>query len=322
MKAIVYENYGPPEVLQLKDVPKPIPKDNEVLVKVHAVAINEWDWGLLRGKPFINRMISGLSKPKKIKILGCDISGVVEAVGKNVKRFKSGDEVFGDLSEEGWGGFAEYVCAAEDVLAKKPAKMTFEEAAAIPQAGILALQGLRKIEIKKGTRILFNGGGGGVGTLGVQIAKSYGAHVTGVDKPEKFDMMRSIGFDEVIDHTKEDFSRNGQVYDLILDPIGFRPISDYKRSLSPTGTCGLIGGYIPFLILIMIFGKLIPGKKKIGIVALKPNPEDLDHFSKLFKEGIVKPVIDKRYPLSEVPEAFRYYESGRFLGKIIITVAY
>lgn len=321
MRAVVFEKYGSPDVLHIKeDVPKPAPRDNEMLVKVHAVSINEWDNGLLQGKPFVNRMICGLLRPKKMNILGSDVSGVVEAVGGKVIHFKPGDEVFGDLSGVAWGGFAQYVCAPEKLMAKKHPEMTFEEAAAIPQAGVLALQGIRKIDVREGTRILINGGGGGVGTLGVQIAKSHGAHVTGVDKAEKLDMMRSIGYDEVMDYTKEDFTRNGQVYDLILDPVGFRSISEYRRSLSPNGTCGLIGGSIPFLMMIMIFGKLIPGKKKVSIVVLRPNPEDLVYFNTLFEEGKLKPVIDRCYPLTRVPEAFRHYREGKFKGKIVIKV--
>jgi len=193
MKAIVYTKYGPPDVLQLKEVEKLIPKDNEVLVKVHAASVNDWDWGLLRGKPFVNRLLFGLLKPK-IKILGCDIAGRVEAVGRNVKQFQPGDEVFGDIS--GWGGFAEYVCARENVLALKSASMTYEEAAAVPQAAVLALQGLRKGQIQPGRKVLINGAGGGVGTFGVQMAKSFGAHVTGVDSGRKLDMLRSIGADQ------------------------------------------------------------------------------------------------------------------------------
>ncbi len=235
MKAIVYTEYGTPDALELKEVDKPTPKDDEVLIKVHAVSINDWDWCLLLGTPFINRLINGLLKPKK-RILGSDIAGRIEAVGKNVKQFHVGDEVYGDLSGD-WGGFAEYVCAREHLLALKSASMTFEEAAAIPQAGMLALQGLRDIgHIQPGQKLLINGAGGGVGTFGVQLAKLYGVDdVTGVDNSGKLDMMRSMGFDHVIDYTKEDFTKNGQCYDLILDNKMNRSVFDYMRALSPNG---------------------------------------------------------------------------------------
>jgi NADPH:quinone reductase-like Zn-dependent oxidoreductase len=215
LKAVIYTKYGGPEVLQIKEIEKPYPKDNEVLIKVCAVSINDWDLGLLRGD-FINRLLNGLLKPKK-KILGSDIAGRVEAVGNNVTRFKTGDDVYGDLSGS-WGGFAEYVCARESALALKPAGMRFEEAAAIPQAAMLAVQGLiDKGKIHRGQKLLINGAGGGVGTFGVQIAKLYGVEVTGVDSTGKLDMLRSMGFDYVIDYKEEDFTKNGQCYDLILD---------------------------------------------------------------------------------------------------------
>lgn len=235
MKAVVYTKYGPPDVLELKEIEKPIPKDDEVLIKVHGASVNSWDWDLLRGTPFLNRLFFGLLKPK-YKILGADIAGRVEVVGRNVKQFLPGDEVFGDLCECGWGGFAEYVCARENALALKPASMTFEEVAAVPQAAVMALQGLRdQGQIQPGQKVLINGAGGGVGTFAVQIAKSFGAEVTGVDSTSKLDMMRSIGADQVIDYTQEDFTQNGQRYDLILDAAAYRSIFDYKRALSPKG---------------------------------------------------------------------------------------
>ena len=235
MKAIVCTKYGSPDVLQLKEVAKPIPEDNEVLVEVHAASVNDWDWGLLRGKPFLNRLLFGLLKPK-IKILGSDIAGRVEAVGRNVKQFQPGDEVFGDISGCGWGGFAEYVCARENALALKPASMTFEEAAAVPQAAVLALQGLRdKGQIQPGQKVLINGAGGGVGTFAVQIAKSFGAEVTGVDSTRKLDMVRSIGADHVIDYTQEDFTQSGQRYDLILDVDGISFDFRLQACIKPQG---------------------------------------------------------------------------------------
>jgi NADPH:quinone reductase-like Zn-dependent oxidoreductase len=244
MKAIVYTKYGLPDVLQLKEVEKPIPKDDEVLIKVHAASLNSSDWEFLTGKPPYIRLW-GLLKPK-YKILGSDIAGRVEAVGKNVKQFEPGDEVFGDIMYR-WGGFAEYVCASEDALMLKPESMTFEEVAAVPQAATLALQGLRyKGQIQPGQRVLINGAGGSAGTFAVQLAKYFGAEVTGVDSTRKLDMMRSIGADQVIDYTQEDFTQNGQRYDLILDFKAYRSIFDCKRALSPKGiyvmTAGVWGG--------------------------------------------------------------------------------
>ncbi len=321
MKAIVYTKYGPPDVLQLKEVEKPTPKDDEVLIKVHASAVNDWDWGLLRGKPFVNRILFGLLKPK-IKILGVDIAGQVEAVGKNVKQFQPGDKVFGDISGCGMGGFAEYVCARENALELKPASMTFDEAAAIPQAAMLAVQGLRdKGKIQSGQKLLINGAGGGVGTFGVQIAKLYGVEVTGVDSSGKLDMMRSLGFDHVIDYTKEDFTKNGQAYDLILDNKMSRSIFDYMRALSPNGIYVTAGGSMARFLQAFLLGPLISlfSKKSIRIVALKPN-KDLAYMNELFEAGKVKPVIDGRYKLSEVPEAMRYFGEGNHKGKLVITV--
>jgi NADPH:quinone reductase-like Zn-dependent oxidoreductase len=324
MKAIVFEKYGPPDVLQLKEVEKPTPKDNEVLVRVHAASVNSWDWELLRGKPFVNRLLFGLFKPK-IRILGIDMAGRVEAVGKNAKRFRPGDEVFGDLSGSGMGGFAEYVCARENALTPKPASMTFEEAAAIPHTAILALQGLRdKGHIKKGQKVLINGAGGGAGTFGVQIAKSFGAEVTCVDSPEKFDMLRSIGADRVIDYTQEDFTKDGPVYDLILDVVTYRSIFDYKRALAPKGIYVMLGGGSWSRVYQSIFlGPIISmtGRKKMGILIHKPN-KDLADIKEFFEAGKLKPVIDKRYTLSEAPEALRYLGEGHSQGKVVITVAH
>ncbi len=321
MKAIVYTKYGPPEVLQLKEVAKPTPKDNEVLVKVHAASVNDWDWGLLRGKPFMNRLLFGLLKPKNT-ILGCDIAGRIEAVGRNVKQFQPGDEVFGDLCGCGFGGFAEYVCARENALVLKPASMTFEEAAAVPQAAVLALQGLRdKEQIKPEQKVLINGAGGGMGTFAIQFAKSFGAEVTGVDSTRKLDMMRSIGADQVIDYTKEDFTKNSQSYDLILDNVVSRSIFDIKRVLSPKGIYVMVGGSMARIFQIMFLGLWIsrPWSKKISILAHKPN-KDLVFIIELFETGKVFPVIDRRYPLSEVAEALRYFGKGQAKGKVVITL--
>ncbi|MBW2597734.1 MAG: NAD(P)-dependent alcohol dehydrogenase [Deltaproteobacteria bacterium] len=320
MKAIVCTKYGPPDVLQLKEVAKPTPKDNEVLVKVHAASINDWDWGLLQGTPFVNRLLFGLLKPK-IKILGSDIAGRVEAVGRNVKQFQPGNEVFGDICRR-WGGFAEYVCARENALALKPASMTFEEAAAVPQAALLALQGLRdKGQIQPGQKVLINGAGGGAGTFAVQIAKSFGAEVTGVDSTRKLDMMRSIGADQVIDYTKEDFTKNRQHDDLILDVAAYHSIFDYKRALSPKGIYVIVGGSSAAAFQAMFLGSWISmtGSKKMGILMHKPN-KDLAFMKELLEAGKVVPVIDRHYPLSEVAEALRYFGEGHARGKVVITV--
>ncbi|MGB2826828.1 MAG: NAD(P)-dependent alcohol dehydrogenase, partial [Dehalococcoidales bacterium] len=285
MKAIVYERYGSPDVLELKEVEKPILKDNEVLVKVHAASVNDWDWGLLRGTPFVNRLLFGLLKPHKI--LGGDIAGRVEGVGRNVKQLQPGDEVFGDLSGCGFGGFAEYVCARENALVLKPASMTFEEAAAVPQAAILALRGLRdKGQIQPGQKVLINGAGGGAGTFAVQIAKSSGAEVTGVDSTRKLDIMRSIGADHVIDYTQEDFTKNGQRYDWILDFAAYHSIFDYKRALSPRGIYVMVGGSSARIFQVMFLGPLISmtTSKKMGVLMHKPN-KDLAFMKELFEAG-------------------------------------
>jgi NADPH:quinone reductase-like Zn-dependent oxidoreductase len=322
MKAIVCTKYGPPDVLQLKEVVKPTPRDNEVLIRVHAASVNSWDRDLMRGTPFFNRLTSGLLKPK-YKILGCDVAGHIEALGRNVKQFRLGDEVFGDLSGCGFGGFAEYVCPRESALALKSDSIPFEEAAAIPQAAALALQGLRdKGQIQPGQKVLINGAGGGVGTFAVQIAKSFGAEVTGVDSTGKLDMLRSIGADSVIDYTQEDFAKSGQRYDLILDVVTYRSIFDYKRILNPMGIYIMLGGGSWARVFqTMFLGPLISmsGTKKMGALLLKPN-KGLDYIKELFEAGKVKPVIDKCYPLSEVPEAVRYFGEGHVKGKVVITM--
>lgn len=320
MKAIVYHNYGSPEVLTLKEVDKPKPKDDEVLVKVHAASINSWDWDMVRGKPIFVRMW-GLLEPK-YTIPGADIAGRVEDVGRLVKKLKIGDEVFGDLCECSWGGFAEYACARETALALKPESMTFEQAAAIPQAGLMALQSLRdKGKVKTGQKVLFNGAGGGVGTFAIQLAKLYGAEVTAVDTIEKFPMMRSLGAEHVIDYTKEDFTQNGQGYDLIIDVVSNRSVSEYKRVLNPGGVFIMIGGTMASILKAMILSPVISmsGDKKVGMLAYQPN-KGLDVMSELFTSGQVVPVIDRVYPLQETAEAFRYYADGKFKGKIVISM--
>jgi NADPH:quinone reductase-like Zn-dependent oxidoreductase len=291
-----------------------------VLIKVFAVSINDWDLGLLQGTPFVNRLINGVLKPKR-KILGSDIAGRIEAVGKNVKRFKPGDEVFGDLTNT-WGGFAEYVCADENALAKKPAGMTYEQAAAIPQAGMLAVQGLiDKGQIQSGSNILINGAGGGVGTFGLQIAKQYNAEVTGVDNPEKLELMSSLGFDHVIDYTKQDFTKNGRKYDLILDAKTNRSVFSYLRSLKRGGRYVTVGGSNNRLLQAFLLGPLIKmiSKKYIHVVVLNPN-KDLEYMIKLFELGKMKPVVQGPFTLPEIPDALRIFARGEHKGKIVITI--
>ena len=323
MKAIVYTKYGAPDVLELKEVEKPTPRDDEVLVKLHAVSANAADLHLLRGDPFLLRLVSGLLKPKNT-ILGADIAGRVEAVGKNVKEFQPGDEVFGDISACGWGGFAEYVCARENALVLKPACLTFEQAAAVPMAAVTALQGLRhKRQIQPGQKVLINGASGGVGTFAVQIAKSFGAEVTAVCSTRNVAMARSLGADHVIDYTQEDFTKNGQRYDLILAVNGYQSISDYQRALSPAGMYVMSGGSGAQMSQAMLLGPWISmtGSKKMGNLLAKPNQKDLVFVKELLEAGKVVPVIDRRYTtLSEVPEAIRYLEAGHAQGKVVITL--
>ena len=319
MKAIVFENYGGPDQLQLKEVEKPVPGDREVLVEVYAVSINDWDWGLITGD-FINRMLNGISKPKR-RILGSDIAGRVEAVGKNVTRFKIGDEVFGDLSGT-WGGFAEYVCADEKALGHKSPAMSFEQASSIPQAAMLAVQGLIDVgRVRRGEKVLINGAGGGVGTFGLQILKPFDVEVTVVDTAAKLDMLRYLGAAHCIDYTRADFVKSGNRYDLILDAKTNRPILRYLRALAPGGRYVTVGGAIPRLLQAFLWSPWISlfTKKKVRIVALKAN-KDLDYMSKLFESGQVVPVIDGPYRLEDVPEPFRVFERGEHKGKLVVTL--
>ena len=324
MKAIVATKYGPPDILQLKVVEKPTPKDNEALVKVHAASLNAADFEYLRGVFIVRLLYQGLLKPK-YKILGSDIAGRVEEVGRNVKQFQPGDEIWGDLSyPHGFGTLAEYVCIPENALRLKPASMTFEEAAAVPTAAVVALQHLlAKRPIQPGQKVLINGAGGGTGTFAVQLAKYFGAEVTGVDSTVKLDMLRSIGADHVIDYTQEDFTKNGQHYDLILDVVVHRSIFDYMRALSPKGICVFVGGSTTRVFLNVLLGALFSmiGSKKMGLGTWKPNKrEDLEFLKELFEAGKVRPVIDRLYPLNEVAEAFRYLEEGHARGKVVIMV--
>ena len=319
MKAIIQNKYGAPDVLKLEEIQKPRPNDNEVLVKIRAAAANPLDWHFMRATPFVMRFISGLLKPKN-KILGADIAGQVEAVGTSVKRFQEGDEVHGDISS---GGFAEYVCVTEDKLVLKPVNLSFNEAAAVPIAGLTALQCLRdQGQIQPGQKVLINGASGGVGTFAVQIAKSLGAEVTAVCSTRNVDMVRSIGADQVIDYICEDFTQSGHFYDLILDNVGNRSVSDVKRILSPTGTY-LLNAYSPVLMLRLM---LQSGTSKTGGQTMrnsdvaKTNQNDLEFLKDLIEAGKVKPVIDRVYTLNEVPEAIRYLEEGHARGKVVITI--
>ena len=323
MKAIVYTEYGSPDVLALKEVAKPAPKDDEVLIKVYAASVNAADLHYLRADPFLIRFMSGLLKPKNT-ILGADIAGRVEAIGKDVTQFKPGDEVFGDLSVCGRAGFAEYVCARENALVLKPARLTFEQAAAVPMAAVTALQGLRsKGQIQPGQKVLVNGASGGVGTFAVQIAKSFGTEVTAVCSTGNMDMVRSLGADRVIDYTKEDFTHNGHRFDLILAVNGYHSISDYQRTLNPKGIYVTTGGSVAQMSEAMLQGPWISmtGSKKMSNMLARPDQKDLAFVKELLEAGKVVPVIDRCYSLSEVPEALRYLEEGHARGKVVITVA-
>jgi NADPH:quinone reductase-like Zn-dependent oxidoreductase len=318
MKAIVYEQYGPPDVLQLKEVEKPTPKDREVLVQVQAASINQGDAYVVRGEPLLFRPIYGLPGPKH-RIPGGDVAGRVESVGRDVKQFQPGDEVFGDLGGCGFGAWAEYVSAPEDALVLKPANTTFEGAAAVSQAAVVALQGLRdKGEIQPGQKVLINGASGGVGTFAVQIAKSFGAEVTGVCSTRNLDLVRSIGADQVIDYTQKDFTSSGPNYDLIFDIAGNRSVSETMRALRPQGThvsCAIS-------VVALLLGPLISmfGNKKVVQLSHSPDTKDLAIMKEILEAGKVVPVIDKSFPLSEVAEAVRHYENGHPQGKVVITV--
>jgi NADPH:quinone reductase-like Zn-dependent oxidoreductase len=326
MKAVVYTNYGSPDVLEIRDIKKPVPNDDQVLIKVRTASINPLDWHFMEGTPYIMRAIGvGLRKPKDPR-LGVDYAGTVEAVGKNVTQFKPGDEVLGGKS----GAFAEYVCARADrAIVLKPANITFEQAASVPIAAITALQGLRdKGKIQPGQKVLINGASGGVGTFAVQIAKSFGADVTGVCSTRNLDMVRSLGADHVIDYTKEDFTKNGQRYDLILDNVGTQPLSGFRRVLNPNGILVMIGGGGPNDGgLIGPLGRPVKAlllspfvSQKMGMLMAELNKKDLTILGDLMQSGKVTPVIDRTYPLSQIAEAIRYLEQGHARGKVVITV--
>jgi NADPH:quinone reductase-like Zn-dependent oxidoreductase len=322
MKAIVQTEYGSTQMLSLQEVDKPVVPDNGVLVRVHAASVNAGDWHLMRGTPFLIRLIfGGLLKPK-IKILGTDVAGRVEAVGKDVTQFQPGDEVFGSLSECGFGAFAEYVCATEAALVLKPANTSFEEAATVPGAALAALQGLRDFGLVAGQKVLIVGASGGVGSFAVQIAKALGAEVTALCSTKKIDMVRSLGADCVIDYTQADVTRQGQHYDLIFDAAAYRSVFDYLPALTPEGTYVLVGGSTARFFQAMFLGPWISrlGGRKVKCLALKPDRADLIVLRDLIEAGKISPFIDRRYNLSEVPAAIRYLEQRQVRGKVAISV--
>ena len=324
MKAMIFRKYGPPDVLHLEEVEKPIPKDNELLIKVQAASVNALDWHFLRGKPFLVRMRFGVFRPKT-RILGYDIAGRVEAVGKNVTRFKLGDEVFAGLGFS-LGGFAEYACTSEDgFVTLKPAGTTFEEAAAVPAAAVTALKGLRdKGKIQPGQKVLINGAAGGVGTFSVQIAKSFDTEVTGVCSSRNLELVRSIGADKVVDYTKEDFTRNGQTYDLVLDNVGNLSVSDLMRTLNPTGTCVIVGftsvGHMLMQSILASRVSKATGRKILSASSEKPNTENIQFLKGLLESRKVVPTIDRQYSLEQLAEAIGYVETGHARAKVVITM--
>jgi NADPH:quinone reductase-like Zn-dependent oxidoreductase len=319
MKAAILERYGTPDVVELRDVPVPVPKANEVLVRIAAASVNDWDWAMVIGKPFVVRILTGLTRPR-IRTVGGDIAGHVDAVGHAVTAFTPGDEVYGDLCMSGFGAFAEYVCAPEHCLVHKPAGMTFEQAAAIPQAGMLAVQGLIDVgRIDRGQTILLNGAGGGVGTFALQLARLYDADVTVVDKAGKLDRLRAMGARHTIDYAQADFTRSGRRYDLILDTRSTRPPWAYARALRRGGAYVTVGGDTSRLLQLAFPGPLI-GRltgTRLTLVGLKPN-KDLKYVNELFEAGRLTPVIDSVYALTDVREALRRFGTGQHFGKIIV----
>ena len=321
MKAVIYEKYGSPDRLHLAEVARPIPTDDQVLIKIHAVSINGSDREGLIGRPLYARF-NGLLRPGN-KVLGSDIAGRVELAGKNITGFRAGDEVFGELL--GYhGGFAEYVCTSGSTLALKPNSLTFEQAAAIPQAGVIALQGIREQgRVQAGQSVLINGAGGSGGSFAIQLARLFGAEVTGVDHGSKLDFMRSLGADHVVDYTKEDFTRSGRTYDLILDLIAYRSVFASQRALRPQGTCFVVGGATGVLLQVLLFGPLIRRRtmKNMRILMVTQNRKDLLAVTELCETGAIAPSIDRIYPLEEVPAAMRYMLAEGARGKVVIRVS-
>ena len=321
MMAAVMRHFGGPEMLEVRRVPRPAPGAGEILVRVRAASINDWDWNLLRGTPFVNRLLNGVFRPRR-RILGCDVAGRVEAVGSGASRYQAGDEVFGDVSSSGFGAFADFVCAPEIAFARKPAGMSFEQAAAIPQAGMLAVQGLIDVgRIAAGQEVLLNGAGGGVGTFALQLARLHGAVVTAVDSAGKLAMLRALGADRVVDFEREDFSRGGRRYDLILDAKTARWPWHYARVLKPGGVYVSVGGSMRLLLLALLISPVIRlcYRTRFRLVVLKPN-KDLLYLAGLFEAGQLEAVIDGPYRLAEIEDAFRHYGTARHKGKIIVTM--
>jgi NADPH:quinone reductase-like Zn-dependent oxidoreductase len=319
MRAVVYSAYGGVEQLHLGEVERPEPKPGEVLLRVKAASLNSWDWDLLRGQPFLARL-GGLLKPRH-QILGADVAGIVEAVGGGVSRLAVGDGVFGDLSGANWGGFAEFVCAPEAALARIPAGVSFEAAAATPQAGLLAWQGLRwNGEVRPGDKVLINGAGGGAGTFAIQLAKRTGAVVTGVDSAEKAALMRQLGADRVVDYRAEDFAAGSERYDLILDMVARRPLAQYRRVLTPTGRLAVVGGTTLTILAVASIGAMTskPDGQQLGLVLHRPDIGQLAELGALIATGEIVPAIDRVYPLEETAEAFRRIGAGQALGKLVV----
>jgi NADPH:quinone reductase-like Zn-dependent oxidoreductase len=324
MKAIIQTGYGEPsDVLEIREKERPFPKDNEVLIKIQAASITFGDLAAVKGEPFIARLSLGLREPK-IKTPGKDVAGIIEAVGHNVKEFKPGDKVFGDLSESGWGAYAEYVSAPEGALVHMPDNISFDEAAAVPESGVVALQGLRgKGQIKPGQKVLVYGASGGIGTFAVQIAKSFDTEVTGVCSTRNLKLVKSLGADHVVDYTQEDFVESGELYDLILATAGYRSIFDYKRALKPDGRYVATGGDMKQIFQPMLLGPWVSNEgRKMTNLVMKPDKEDLTYLKELIETGKVSPVIDKSYPLNELAQALQYYAEGRSRGKVIVTIAH
>ncbi len=322
MKAFVFNTYGPPEkVLALADVKKPVPKNKQLLVKVRATTINDYDWSLVRGKPYLYRLMFGAFKPRQ-KVPGMEVSGIVEGVGAGVTKFKPGDAVYGDISDYGFGTFAEYLCIHEQAVVRKPNAIGFEEAVALPHAAVLALQALRDVgKIEPGQSILINGAGGGVGSIGLQLAKFYGCPVTGVDAGEKLDMLRTNGFDRVVDYREEDFTRRGAQYDLILDCKTNKPALSYLRALKPGGKYVTIGGTPAHLLRLLFWSKILPlfSSKTLRIVGLKPN-RGLDFIEDLFARKKLSCVMDGPYVLEDIPRLIQYFGEGKHRGKIVVKI--
>jgi NADPH:quinone reductase-like Zn-dependent oxidoreductase len=324
MKAIICPKYGSPDVLQLREIVKPVPQEDEVLIQIHAASLNSRDLRMLRANPFFMRLMPGCLFRPKNKILGADVAGRVEAIGCKIKQFQPGDEVFGYLpGATGRGTFAEYVCAKENLMALKPANLTFEQAAAVPEAAMIALQGLRDIgNIQPRQKVLIHGASGGVGTFAVQIAKAVGAEVTAVCSTRNLEMVRSLGADHFIDYTKGNFTQNRQQYDLILAVNGYHPISDYLRALKPEGSCVVVGGSMFQLAQAASIGKRFTkaGGQKAYVAALVQSQKDLMYIKELLESGKIMPVIDGCYPLSKTAEAFWYFEKVHPKGKVVISV--